>query len=862
MIGQTVSHYEILDKLGEGGMGVVYKALDKRLERTVALKFLPKHLIASDEEKQRLTQEAKAAAALNHPNICTIHNVGEYDDRQFIVMEYIKGSTLRRKLKDVKNWDQNAILTYAVQIIRALKEAHSKGIVHRDIKSENIMVTEDDRIKVMDFGLAKLKGSPQVTKTGNTVGTVTYMSPEQLRGDAVDERSDIWSFGIVLYELLTGRLPFKDDYDHAIMYSILNKDPAPVSTLNSSVSPKLEAVVAKCIEKDPAERYQTAGALLVELNDLLGTDKSVPNDHAKSRNLQHLWSNKRSAVIGSAIIGISAIIILLLAYNSSVVNDEAGIYERIGQESIRLSVLPFNNIGDDPSRQVFCDGLRETITSNLSQFERFTQDLWVVPADEIREMGITSPSEVFKTLGVNYAVTGSLQPIGDQLRLTISLVDAQNRRQIDSEVIDEDANNIPALHDRSVQSVLRMLNVQFEPETRKIIQATHTSVSPALEEYIQGIGYLQRFDRIENIDNAIETFKKAVELDPDFALAYAGLGQAYWRKYEYTRESDWLELASEQAQNALNINSELSQVNITMGIINAEFGRYDEAVKNFNDALANDPANAQAYRELASTYESRGEIDQAVSTMRRSIRLKPDYWSGYNRLGTIYLRDNKFEEAIDQFETVIELTPDNYVGYMNLGVAYFYLGRLEDARSMFEKSLELEKTFDASSNLATIYYAQGRYEQAARLFETALEMGEGNYRLWGNLGSAYFWAPGEEEKAESAFKRAIELAERQKEINPNNPYVTIELAGYQAKIGQEEEAGNNVQKALELAPENTWIMFLAGTTFEQLGDREEALHWIGKAIEHGHSQSEIMNQPDLQDLISDERFQQLLENVK
>ena len=861
MTGQTISHYKILDKLGEGGMGVVYKAFDKRLERTVALKFLPKHLISSDEEKQRFTLEAKAAAGLNHPNICTIHNIGEHEGKQFIVMEYIRGNTLRRKLKDDKKRDQNRYISYSVQIIKALKEAHSKGIIHRDIKSENIMVTEDDRIKVMDFGLAKLKGSPQVTRTGNTVGTVTYMSPEQLRGDTVDERSDIWSFGILLYEMLTGELPFKDDYKHAVMYSILNKDPAPVSTLNSSVNPKLEAVVEKCIEKDPSERYQSADELLGVFSDLEETVKPSRSELAESWKVQRLWNEKQSVFIGSAIIGIGAIIIAMLAYSSSVIEDETEIYERVGEESIRLTVLPFNNIGNDPSRQVFCDGLSETIASNLSQVERFHQDLWVVPADEIRELGITSPSEVYKTLGVNYAVTGSLQPMGDRLRLTVNLVDVQNMRQVNSDVIDEDVNNIPALHDRSVESVLRMLNVEFEPETREVIQAAHTSVSPALEEYIQGVGYMQRFDRLENIENAIEAFKKAVELDPDFALAYAGLGQAYWRKYDYTRVTDWLERANEQAQIALDINSELSQVNITMGMINAEFGRYDEAVKNFNDALATDPANAQAYRELASVYESRGEIDQAVSTMKRSIQLNPDYWSGHNRLGVIYWRDNKFEDAIEKFEKVIELTPDNYVGYMNLGIVYYSLGRLDEARSIFEQSLDLEKTFDASSNLATIYYAQGRYEQAARLFETALEIGEGNYRLWGNLGSAYFWAPGEGEKAESAFKRAIELAEKQKEINPNDPYVTIELAGYQAKIGNEEEADENVQKALDLAPENTWVMFLAGTTFEQLGDREEALHWIGKAIEHGHSQSEIMNQPELQDLISDERFQQVWEDV-
>ena len=859
MLGQTVSHYKILEKLGKGGMGIVYKARDTKLERNVALKFLPPHLIASKKERERLIREAKAVAALNHPNICTIHDVDEHNGRQYIVMEYIEGKTLQQKMKD-QRLEADSVIAYSVQIVKALEEAHSKGIIHRDIKPGNIMVMPDDRIKIMDFGLAKLKGTARETTTGKTAGTISYMSPEQVRGEDVDRRSDIWAFGIVLYEILTGIVPFKEDYEHAAMYSILNEDPHPLDDTMYSAPPELEKIVLQCIAKNPSERYQNTADLLEELAVLEESVKSGLTDRIEGRSKNKRETKKRAAINGAVIVSIGVFIIALFAYNNSIQNS---VFEGINVGSVKLAVLPLKNIGDDPSRQIFCDGLSETITSSLTHIEQYNEDLWVTPASEVRQHGITSPSEAHRVLGVNYVVTGSLQPMGDQLRLIITLVDvrdARNSRQRSSSQIDENASNIPALHERSVEDVLSMLNVEFRSESRDVMKASQTANSPAFEEYLNGIGYLRRFDKTENIELAIHSFKKSIELDPEYALAHAGLGRANWRKYDYTRDTKWLERANEEARAAIDINSELAQVNITMGMINAEFGRYEESIENFNNVLAADPTNADAYRELSLAYESQGNFDQAVSTIKRSIQLKPDYWSGHNRLGAIYLETNRYQDAIGKFEKVIELTPDNYIGYMNLGTAYFYLNRLDDAQEMYEKSLELEETFDASNNLATLYYINGRYKDAARMFETSLEISDGDYRLWGGLGIAYYWAEGEREKARAVFDRAIELAEKQKEINPNDHYTLADLAGYLAKTEDEERARNNLQKALELAPENTWVMFSAGTTYEQLGNREEALYWIKKAIEHGHSKSEIMSQPDLQDLISDERFQDFVES--
>lgn len=873
MIGQTISHYKILDKLGEGGMGIVYKARDTKLDRTVALKFLPKHLTSSVKDKQRFIREAKAAAALNHPNICTIYNVDEHKGDPFIVMEIIEGKNLREILKTEKV-ELRTIVEYTIQIAAALREAHSKGIIHRDIKCDNLMVTPGGRIKVMDFGLAKLKGSVQVTKSGKTVGTISYMSPEQVRGEEVDERSDIWSVGIVLYELLTGKLPFKGDYDHAVMYSILNADPTPASDVTNSIPPELEEIINRCIAKDPTDRYQSAADLSKDLQivrEIVSSDEKKSAVQHDGNLIQRQMYKRRYILAGSTAVAVILLLMVMFVPDREILQDEFADYPVT--ESIRLMVLPFTNIGGDPDRQMFCDGLVETITSNLSQIEQDYPDLWVVPAQVHEDLSIfptddgqfhfiKSPGEAHRTFGVNYAVTGSLQPVGDQLRLTVHLIDAKNLRQVNSRQIDVEAIDVVALHDKSVELLLTMLNLELGPETREIMKAGYTTVPTAFELYIQGIGNLRRFERIENIDAAIELFRQSVETDPQFALAYAGLGQAYWRKYEYTGESEWLEKADEHALKAHDLNNELTQVNITLGMINRGTGQYELAIENFNNVLAVDPTNADAYRELARVYESVGDINEAESTNKRAIRLKPDDWAGYGALGTFYFRHNRYDEAIEQFRKVIEITPDNHHGYSNLGAMFYFQGQYDEARGMFEKSLELSETFDATSNLGTLYYIQGKYGEAAQMYKRALDIHDGHYMVWGNLGSAYYWTPDERDKAYPVYEHAIELAEDLKRNNPSDYYVLIDLAGYSEKLGKKEDAKVYIYKALELSQDNTVIMFSAGTILERLGEREEALNWIMKAIENGHSKSEIMNQPELQELINDERFQEFVRNLQ
>jgi len=876
----AISHYNIIGKIGAGGMGVVYKARDTKLNRDVALKFLPDTNTVDEESQKRFIQEAQSIAQINHPNICQIYGIEEHNrDGRFIVMEYVDGVNLDDALISMSGHQtglsktspgntgaqkkpetrSEQILDYAIQIARGLDAAHQKGVIHRDIKPANIMVTETGQVKILDFGLAKPAGVEDITRVGSALGTISYMSPEQIQGAGVDKQSDVWSFGVVLYQMVTGRLPFGGDYEHSIMYSIMNTDPSPIPNDEHQLPGQFTNIIERCLSKEIQSRYPSATELLGELLEIAGYSTSTVN--LSSEKPKKLRSGipafqKRKVLFGSGVLTVLFLSVFLLFKGTDLLQPGWG---SPGAELIHVAVLPFSNIGGDPGRQVFADGLVETITSHLSRLEQFQADLWVVPPGELRSHNITSAGEANRMFGVNYAISGSLQPISDRLRLTITLIDSKNLRQINSAVVDVDATEVLELHNKSVENLLSMLNLELNQETIGVINEGKTSVPAAFELYVQGLGYLQKYDqKSENIDNAINAFNEAVAIDNDFALARAGLGQAYWRKYQNTKERSWIDRATEESKVAYDLNNKLLQVNITRGMISTGKGNYEEAIKYFNDALSTDPTSADAYLGLAEAYEYTGNYEQAESIFKRAIRLKPDYWVGYNYLGAFYYRNSDYDKAKEEFRRVIEVTPDNYRGYMNLGSMHYFTGQLEEARTMYEKSLDLEKTYSAASNLGTLYYIEGRYPESAAMYETAIEINDGNYVLWGNLASAYYWSPGKRNQSLSVYERALELAEVQNEINPNNPDVIISMAGYEAQLGNDDQAKIYAQQALDNAPDNATIMYLAGSVYEQIGDRSKALSWIKSAIDAGYSKSDILNQPELQELMRDPRFQEIL----
>ena len=852
-IGQTISHYRILEELGSGGMGVVYKAEDTRLKRVVALKFLPPDMTRDERAKRRFVREAQTASALDHANICSIHEIDETPDGQlFICMACYDGETLNKRVERGPLPVDEAMRIVG-KVAEGLAKAHSSGIVHRDIKPGNIMLTRDGEVKIMDFGLAKLRGTTKITRTGMTMGTFVYMSPEQAKGIDVDGRSDIFSLGVVLYELLTGRIPFEAEQEVAAIYQILHTDPRPVTNFRRDIPPRLPEVIDKALQKDVSTRYQTASELR---DDLVSVAEGAKPIWAKRPHPYLALAAAFAVCVGAA-----ALFALSPASRQAVKR----IFQKDSGE-IHLAVLPFENVGDDPVNEAFCEGLMETLTNQLSQLEQFHGSLWVVPASEVRKRRIESPSEARKALGVNLVVTGAVQRFADRFRVTLNLIDpteGETPRQLAATMIDDSMAKLSVLQDDTVIRLAGMLNVKLLPQAEVLVTAGGTAVSTAYEFYLQGLGYIRRYEKKENIDRAIASFEKAIGQDSLYALAYAGLGEAYWRKYKDSMDLQWIHPALANCQRAVELNNLLAPAHVTLGMVRAGTGEAANAIPEFERALALEPTSAEAYRGLAYAYAEMGQPAEAESTYRRAIKMKPDYWGGYNDFGVFYFRRGIYKEAVPQFRKVIELTPDNIFGYNNLGACYFNLGQTEvgqteEARKLFERSIAIEPNYRAFSNLSTIYYAQGRYAEAAATCEKALKLNDTSYLTWATLANAYFWTPGQRDSSLQCYRRAAEMAEEQRKLTPREPLLLTSLAGYYAVLGKNDRASSLVEQALEIAPDISRVTYFAGHTYEQVGERDKALEWIGKALETGYPKSDVERDPWLGELRKDERFQELM----
>ncbi|HLE57225.1 MAG TPA: serine/threonine-protein kinase, partial [Rhodothermia bacterium] len=511
MVGQTISHYQILEKLGEGGMGVVYEARDTKLDRLVALKFLPPALAADATDKERFIQEARAASSLDHPNVCNVHEIGETAEGQlFIAMTLYDGVPLNKKIEQAPLPIEDA-LDVAIQVTEGLQAAHEKGIVHRDIKSSNIMVTGKGRSVIMDFGLARASGGTNLTRTGATMGTVPYMSPEQARGEKVDHRTDIWSFGVVLYEMIAGRPPFRSDYEQALVYSILNEEPEPLTGLRSNVPMELERIVTKALQKARDLRYQTADDLLADLRGLTrgietGTRLKVPR---RKRAAPRRWMY----LIGGILV-LAAAAVLVAPYLFRAPTDTID----------SIAVLPLDNLTGDPGQEYFVDGMHEALISELSKISAL-KVISRTSAMQYKGARTSSMREIARELGVNGLVEGSVLREGNQVRITVQLIDGREDKHLWTQTYERELRSVLALHSEVAQAIARQIRVTVTPE-EQVHMASARAVNPeAYEAFLLGRHYWNQRS-IHGFEQAVESFQKAVALDPGYVAAYVGLADA------------------------------------------------------------------------------------------------------------------------------------------------------------------------------------------------------------------------------------------------------------------------------------------------------------------------------------------------
>jgi adenylate cyclase len=670
MIGQTISHYKILEKLGEGGMGVVYKAQDTRLDRFVAVKALSAHLSSSEVNKTRLIQEAKATAALNHSNILNVFDIGEDRGTLFIVMEYIQGHTLRTHMNGLKSSGGVPIRTaleWTIQIAQGLKAAHALQIMHRDIKPENIMITPENQIKIMDFGLAKLKGSSALTRSGTSLGTLSYMSPEQAQGVIADHRTDIWSLGVVFYEMITGELPFTAEHEAALIYLITQENPPTPSAFDRKIPHHVDVAAMKMLEKSRDARIQS-------MDEVIQTMEYVRKEIESASTAPTMKA---------------------------------------------IAVLPFENISPDKENDYFSDGLTEELIINLSKLK----DIGVISRTTTMQYKGTKKDikTIGRELGARYIIEGSVRKFQDNLRIAVQLIDVESDRQLWAESYKGTLADIFDIQEQVSKQIVEALLVKLSPTEKVILTKRPTLNAEAFDYNLRARKFLYRQTK-NNVNLAIQLFHKAIELDARYADAYAGLGEAYALMYAYFERKDMLlDQAVESCLKALMYDANLSEAYAALGLAYYYRGLHDEALTAIGKAIDLDANNFFGYWILGRLYQTIDKDEEAVEPLRKVLKINPEFYTAYGDLDMVYehlgrldLLEAQQREELQFYPKYLSQNPDDARAHLFYAHTLVQTGDVESAKAEAAIALEL-----SPNDAVMLYNTACLY---ARLRENALAL--------------------------------------------------------------------------------------------------------------------------------------------
>jgi serine/threonine protein kinase/tetratricopeptide (TPR) repeat protein len=853
---QLVSHYRLLGPLGSGGMGVVYRAEDTSLRRTVALKFLPQQLANDLGFNERLRHEARLASSLNHPNICTIYEVGEGGGEVFIAMEFVDGRPLSELIRP-EGLPLDTILRYGRQLASALAHAHEHGVVHGDLKPSNIIVTPQGDAKILDFGLAR-RSDPaefdrQTLETASVEnrpglgGTLPYMAPEQINGNPASPRTDLWSLGIVLYEMVAGSRPFSGENLYLLCNSILRDPPRP---LPSRAPVGLSAVISRCLEKEPVRRYQRASELRAALDALTPLSE---------KTVQPSTPRKILPLLLAAVLLLSLATFVVYKFRQPLGSGSTSSTGLV-PKPILLSVLPPTPAGD-ASQSAFNDGLADTLNSRLSELST-RHTIAIIPMNEILAKHVTTVDAARQQFGVNLVLTLNIQRAADVVRVNYSLINARSHQQVRGGSVTETATAPFALQDRVFESVASAMELELAAQDKQSPASQGTNQPAAYDYYVQGRGYLQDYVVPERVENAITLFQRALERDPTYAAATASLGEAYWRKYQITHDASWAHAAIDACEKAAAQGPRLAAAHSCLGQAFMAQGEYEKAADQYRRTLELEPTSDDAYGGLASAYERLGRPADAEQAFKQAITLRPGYWATYNWLGLFYMDHARYDDAVTMFSHVVSLAPDSFTGYSNLGGVRVLQGQYAQAIPLLQKSLSIRPTADARSNLATAYFQMRLYADSATQFEQAVQLDPKNYIFWGNLGDAYYWSPGKRSEAAAAYGQAITIGEEKLRLNPHDATLLSSLAMYHAMRGERKPALEELHASLRLQPKSPDLLFNAGITYQQLGDSQRALDVLEKAVSLGISPEILRDTPNFGGLAGNPRFVALVQAHK
>jgi serine/threonine-protein kinase len=848
-------------------MGEVYRARDTKLGREIALKVLPDELASRRGWLERFEQEARLASSLNHPNIVTIYEIGQAGATHYIAMELVEGQTLRTLLERGPLPLERA-LTIAAQMADGLAKAHGAQVVHRDLKPENVMVTREGLVKILDFGLGRLgpafaESDSRVNTTeflgarthpGTILGTAHYMSPEQAAGRSTDYRSDQFAFGLLLYEMVAGKSAFRRPTPVQSMAAIIAEEPAPLATLNPRVPERVRVIIERCLGKDPDKRYDSTLDLARDVRLALGATSGtasaamVPPGPVRLRR-RRLWLASTVSAVGLA-----AVVAVSLTPLGNRLFRHAELEPLPKKKNV--AVLPFRFTGTTPDMQASADGLSATLSAMLARLATIPE-LQVAPPDEVRADRLDSAATARRDLSANLVLTGTID-IGTGVRVDTVLLDTLSSHPLRGGTLTASLSDPFAVLDRLLTVVVDMLEVNIPAAARQRLVDRDTANPEAALQQLRGRGYLQSFEKPESIESAIAAFDRAAKLDTQYARALAGLGEAYWRKYEHTRDPAWTGSAVASCTRALSLNGRLAAAHVCLGRIYNGTGRYQEAIAEFQQTLAAEPTNDEAYAGLGRAQQELDRFDEAEQTYLHAIALRPQYWVYYNQLGAFYFKRGRYADAAERFAQVVTFAADSFRGYGNLGGAYVQLGRYEDAIQALERSVAIRPTAPSQSNLGTAYFNRGRFGEAARAFEAATQLSPTNYELWGNLADAYHWSERQRGLASTAYDKAITLGLTELTVNPRNEAVLIDVANYYAMTGKSREARDFMARAQKVAPLDGFVQFRTAMALDQLGEPGRALDALERARRAGFSLVVIRDTPNFNNLWSEPRWKNLL----